>query len=54
MSMKNPMKLVGIEPATFQFVAQHLDRCATAVPSRHCNCYNLPYPILFVEVWVHV
>ena len=22
----------GIEPATFQFVAQHLNHCATAVP----------------------
>ena len=31
--MKNPMTLAGIEPATFQFVAQHLNHCATAVPS---------------------
>ena len=23
----------GIEPATFRFVAQHLNHCATAVPS---------------------
>jgi len=29
MSMKNPLTLVAIEPATFRFVAQH---CATAVP----------------------
>jgi len=33
MSMKNPLTLAGIEPATFQFVAQHLNHCATAVPS---------------------
>jgi len=25
-----------IEPATFRFVAQHLNHCATAVP--HCTC----------------
>ena len=29
--MKNPMTLAGIEPATFRFVAQHLNHCATAV-----------------------
>jgi len=32
MSMKNPLTPVGIEPATFRFVAQHLNLCATAVP----------------------
>jgi len=32
MSMKNPLTPSGIEPATFQFVAQHLNHCATAVP----------------------
>jgi len=31
--MKNPLTPAGIEPATFRFVAQHLDHCATAVPS---------------------
>jgi len=30
--MKNPMTPAGIEPATFRFVAQHLNHCATAVP----------------------
>ena len=29
---KIPMTPSGIEPATFQFVAQHLTHCATAVP----------------------
>ena len=32
MSMKNPPTTAGIEPATFRFVAQHLNHCATAVP----------------------
>jgi len=27
------MTPTGIEPATFRFVAQHLNHCATAVPS---------------------
>ena len=30
--MKNPVKPAGIEPATFRFVAQHLNHCANAVP----------------------
>ena len=29
--MKNPLKPARIEPATFRFVAQHLNHCATAV-----------------------
>jgi len=32
MSMKNPLTPAGIEPATFRFVAQHLNHSATAVP----------------------
>jgi len=32
MSMKNPLTLDGIEPATFRFVTQHLNHCTTAVP----------------------
>ena len=39
--MKNPLTPAGIEPATFRFVAQHLNHCATAVPwvqySSLCN-----------------
>ena len=30
--MKNPLTPAGIEPATFRFVAQHFNHCATAVP----------------------
>ena len=36
MSMKNPLTPAGIEPATFRFVAQHLNHCATAVPTNKC------------------
>ena len=32
MSMKNPVTPDGIEPATYRFVAQHLNHCVTAVP----------------------
>jgi len=32
MSMKIPLTPAGIEPATFRFVVQHLNHCATAVP----------------------
>jgi len=28
------MTLVGVEPATFRFVAQYLNHCATADPGR--------------------
>jgi len=34
MAMKDPLTPAGIEPATFRFVAQHLNHCATAVPYR--------------------
>ena len=40
---KKPLTLVGIEPATFRFVAQHLNHCPTAVPKRCtvlCNVYG--------------
>jgi hypothetical protein len=35
MSMKNPLILAGIEPATFRFVAPHLNHCDTAVPRKY-------------------
>jgi len=34
MSTKNPLTRAGIEPATFRFVAQHLNDCAAAVPTQ--------------------
>ena len=35
--MKNPQTLAGIEPATFRFVAQHLNHCAIAAPNNNNN-----------------
>ena len=34
---KIPVTPAGIEPATFRFVAQHLNHCTTAVPSSVCT-----------------
>jgi len=45
MPMKNPMTPAGIEPATFRFVAQHLNHCATAVPS-----YD--YVVSVIDQWI--
>jgi len=48
--MKNPLTPAGIEPATFRFVAQNFNHCATAAPHFvlildvcHSN-YKLPSP----------
>ena len=38
----------GIEPATFQFVAQHLNHCATAVPLLQQQICNLNLPMSLV------
>jgi len=37
MSMKNPLTPAGIEPATFRFVVQHLNHCATATETSTRN-----------------
>jgi hypothetical protein len=41
MSMKYWVTPSGIEPATFQFVAQHLNHRATAVPHDYDILYNI-------------
>jgi len=41
MSMKNPVTPAGIEPATFRFVAQHLNHCAIAVPCPYWTLFYL-------------
>ena len=39
--LKIPMTPSGIEPATFQFVAQYLNHCVTAVPCKECNTFKI-------------
>ena len=46
--MKNPMTPSGIEPATFRFVAQHLNYCATAVPTKGT------YVTVFFDTWLRL
>jgi len=38
--MKNPLTPAGIEPATFRFVAQHLNHCATLPRSPTHLCFG--------------
>jgi len=45
--MKNPLTAAGIEPATFRFVAQHLNHCATA------TIRKLPPPPPRPEIFIH-
>ena len=42
--MKNPLTPAGIEPATFRFVAQHLNHCATAVPYVYIYTHTHLFP----------
>jgi len=44
--MKNPLIPAEIEPATFRFVAQHLNHCATAVLDTLCKLVKLRPPSL--------
>ena len=49
----------GIEPATFRFVARHLDHCATGVPMSYLTKTESPYKIFQCshttdgDVWFH-
>jgi len=42
MSVKNPLTPAGIETATFRFVAQHRNHCATAVPRGLYILHKIP------------
>jgi len=54
MSMKNPLTLAGIEPATFRFVAQHLNHCATAVPKHFSYFYEMVMDILCSDCYYFI
>jgi len=47
MSMRIPLTPAGIEPATFRFVAQHLNHCANAVPN---TFYELRYILSYMNI----
>jgi len=49
--MKNPLTPTGIEPATFRFVAQHLNHCATAVPASTLCCRIILVQLTFGGTW---
>ena len=49
MSMKNPLTPAGIEPATFRFVAQHLNHCATVVPA-----YMGTYLNICIHIYIYI
>ena len=53
---KIPMTHAGIEPATFQFVPQHLNHCTTVVPPSRpvqaCNGIALPHLYISCSVYV--
>jgi len=51
--MKNPLIPAGIEPVTFQFVAQRLNHCATAVPMYVCMCVCM-YVCMCVCVYIYI
>ena len=51
--MKNPLTPAGIEPATFRFVAQHLNHCAAAVLAHVCTLFYMrkgPSPVTELSV----
>ena len=54
--MKNPLTQAGIEPATFRFVAQHLNHCATAVPNaRVCVCVCVcVYIYIYIFIYLYI
>jgi len=52
--MENPLIPAGIEPATFRFVVQHLNHCATVVLVEPAECratltphMDIPFPQIF-------
>ena len=51
---KVPLTPVGIEPATFRFVTQHLNHCATAVPTFYVKCPLIHFILVGFEFSGHI
>jgi len=51
---KIPMKPAGIETATFRFVAEHLNHCATAVSDSDMYKPVLPIDIRFSDIHIYI
>ena len=49
---KIPMIPSGIKTATFRFVAQHFNHCATAVPTELRSCKFLPRKYLYISYFM--
>jgi hypothetical protein len=49
---KIPMTPAGIETATFRFVAQHLNHCATPVPHAVRSCQTSQIQYICILLWV--
>ena len=45
------MTPAGIEPATFRFVAQHLNHCATAVPGVHMHIHVCMRVCVYIYIY---
>ena len=50
---KIPMTPSGIKPATFRFVAQHLNHCATTIPICIAMRTIYKYAISTLAFWIH-
>jgi len=50
--MKNPLTPAGIKPATYRFVAQHPNHCATAVPVHQMDLGLFIH--LFIYLFIHL
>ena len=48
---ENPLTLVWIEPATFRFVVQYLNHCATAVVARFWDLQSTLLFLMFLYYW---
>jgi len=53
MSTKNALTPAAIEPATFRFVEQHLNHCATAVSNQESEMYKQTMAAEYIPLYIH-